>query len=116
MFEMKNKPKRFGASYYKKAFEDLHQKMQEDKVSYEANIKRIETSYEEKKKEFAKSVTDLMEAFPSCYAHQSFSEGFLSENLRYKVMVSRPLKAGEIDILIKKLEFDNQVLFHKSNE
>lgn len=52
----------------------------------------------------------ILGAMSLVYAGESFSEGHLARDLKYKVCFSRPIKAKEIDVLIEKLQFDKKIL------
>lgn len=56
------------------------------------------------------SFQKVLEASAPCYAQTSFSEGHLAPDVKYKLLVSKPMNSRHLNILINKLRVDLDVM------
>lgn len=108
---------------YKQLYESLHQRMMEEKAAHERNINKIEEQQKERKIAFEKDMEkqkinfeEALSAALPLFMHDAFSEGYLASDLKFELKVSRKIKPEEIEILIKKLQFDKEILSNSSKQ
>lgn len=97
---------------YKEEFDNLNKLFQEKKDLHEAELKKKDDYIKDMKDAFTKALNDMA----PLYMHDSFSEGHLAPDLKYTLKVSRMFTSDELELLIKKLQFDKAVIQTKGRD
>jgi len=91
--------------------EKLEQTLELEREQRKKELEKWNSNFESLKQESVKLILMGQERM----MRESFSEGYLLPDVKYKLCASRPLTAKDIDILIEKLAFDKKIILETTN-